>query len=161
MNRLPLVVLSLVAAACADNPAGHPGADVPDQILYGVKHSIVADGLIRSRLEADSAFLYLARGTAELHGVRAFLLDNMLRQVASVNAPEGRIELSRPVLVARGGAEIMVETGLRSLGADEIEVDLEANTVTVNGPATLVEAGRSRSVERFRGNLELQAAQPR
>jgi hypothetical protein len=155
MNRLLLVVASL-AAACGNNPAAPPAVEVPDQILYGVRHSIVADGLIRSHVEADSALLYLSRGSAELHGVRAVLLDTMLRPVATVNAPKGRIELTRPVLIAREGPEISVDIASRSLEADEIEVDLAANSITTSGPATLVDAGSSRSVEGFRGSLELQ-----
>jgi hypothetical protein len=160
MNRLLLVVTSFAVVACADNPAAVSRTEVPDQVLYGVKHSIVADGLIRSRVDADSASLYLARGIAELHGVRAVLLDTSLREVATVNAPEGWIELSRPVLVARGGVEIASETALRSLEADEVEVDRAASTITVNGPAIFAEAGSPRPVNGFRGTLDLRATAP-
>src|SRR5512134_3083643 len=50
-------------------------ADSADQVLEGFAHYVTADGVRKSRIEADSAWFYEATQSATLHNVRITFFD--------------------------------------------------------------------------------------
>lgn len=119
----------------------------------------MADGLVRSRIEADSVHLFGQRGAVEMHGVRAVLLSPALEEVARVTAERAALELTVPVIRVRGRVELSTTDLARRIQAEEaeVEIDLRANTVMAAGRTTLFDGSSSRELDAFTGDLRLRS----
>ena len=72
-------VTAFSALACED-PGVKPtttvqAADSADQVLEGFSHYVTNEGILRSRVEADTAFFYEATQITELHKVKVVFFD--------------------------------------------------------------------------------------
>jgi hypothetical protein len=163
LGRVPQIGLAVASClallACSPNPAAPLGQGEPDQILYGVRHSLMWDGLVRSRIDADSVHLFSERGAVRLHGVRAVLLSPTLEEVVRVSADQADLELAGHVMRVRGHVELSTTDLARRIETEEgeVEIDLHANTVNVSGPSRMLESSSARELDSFRGDLRLRS----
>lgn len=74
VHRLALTVWLAIGIACdgVEGPAAQVTvADSADEVVYGVVHNVTIDGVLRVRVEADTAYFYEGSQSAELKQVRA------------------------------------------------------------------------------------------
>ena len=78
LRRASWVVLAALGA-CEQRgvqpSATMAAADSADQVLEGFAHHVTADGIRKSRIEADTAWFYEATQSATLHNVRITFYD--------------------------------------------------------------------------------------
>ena len=78
-GRLVLVAACALDAACesggARPTATVQAADTADQVLEGFSHYVTAEGVRKSRIQADTAYFYEATQLAMLRNLRATFYD--------------------------------------------------------------------------------------
>jgi LPS export ABC transporter protein LptC len=101
---------ALSALACED-PGVRPTAtvqapDSADQVLEGFSHFVTNDGILRSRVEADTAFFYEPTQITELRKVKVVFFDIKGAESSTLTAKrgiyrwqDGSMEASRDVVV--------------------------------------------------------------
>ncbi|MEK6596704.1 MAG: hypothetical protein AABY91_00115, partial [Gemmatimonadota bacterium] len=107
--KTPLAVMlagALLGAACQEQGvepvAQLVSADSADQVMEGMTTSIVADGIRRSVVSADTSFLYQNRQIADMRRVTAYFFDNQGNQTSILTSRTGVYEVARGTLEARG-----------------------------------------------------------
>jgi LPS export ABC transporter protein LptC len=80
--------------------------DSADQVLEGFSHFVTNDGILRSRVEADTAFFYEPTQITELHNVKVVFFDIKGAESSTLTAKrgiyrwqDGSMEASRNVVV--------------------------------------------------------------
>jgi len=100
------IVLALTLAACSDSirPAGTVAlpSDSADQLVFGLNHQVTVDGVLRTRLRADTAFLYQTTQNARLHGLTVTFYSPEGRETSTLTAREGTYEWRTGDMEARG-----------------------------------------------------------
>lgn len=108
-----LVVLT--GAVGCERTAGPPttvaGADSADQVLFGLSHNMTLDGVLRVRLEADTAFFYDATQTAELYGVKVEFLSPEGKLTTTLTSVEGTYFWRTGDMEARGSVVAVTPDG--------------------------------------------------
>jgi LPS export ABC transporter protein LptC len=134
--RRTLVVLSLAvgAAACQEKgvePVVQLGVvDSADQVMDHMTTSIVADGVRRSVVTADTAYLYQNRQVAEMRVVVAHFFDNQGNQTSILTSRTGVYEVSRGTLEARGSVIVTATDGSgRKLTTEHLVYDKAMNQI--------------------------------
>ena len=100
-----LALLAIISAACTE-PGVRPtntvqAADSADQILFKIQHYVTQDGVKRSLVEADTAYMYEPSQTAELRGVRVTFYNNIGAESSELTAREGTYLWQTGEMVAR------------------------------------------------------------
>ncbi len=100
-----VLVIGGVVAAC-DPGAGPPttvlAADSADQVLFGLELNLTIDGVLRVRLQADTAFFYDPTQSAELYGVTVEFLTPEGRLSTTLTSREGTFYWRSGDMQARG-----------------------------------------------------------
>jgi hypothetical protein len=82
----------LVSLACNNGvrpTATITAADTADQVLVNMTHYVTHDGVVRARVEADTAFFYQPVQHAEMRTVRITFYDTDGRATSTMSAREG------------------------------------------------------------------------
>jgi hypothetical protein len=154
-----MAAVAWLISACTGNPAAPPPGDVPDQVMFGVRHMMTADGVARARIEADSAYLFVERGVLELHGVSGSLIEPPASTaVATLQAPRGEVDLAANILVARGGVEVVGTVSGISMESEEIVVDPRAVLVYTRTAARIRQGTAAREADRYTADFHLRPA---
>lgn len=106
----------VVAAACSD--AGEPptrlaAPDSADQVLYGMTHNVTIDGVLRARLDADTAYVYQNSQTASLLGVRVEFLSPRGTVSSTITGDSGTYDFRGRDMEARGNVVAVTPDGRR------------------------------------------------
>lgn len=112
---LSAVVLA-VAAACSgmeQPPTARTGADSADQVGYGVTHYLMADGIRRMRLVADSVYAYVGPQRHELFGITVTFFDPSGVETSTLTAEEGTYDWRTGNMEARGNVVTISPDGRR------------------------------------------------
>lgn len=109
-------VMLFVTAACSD--AGEPptrlaAPDSADQVLYGMTHNVTIDGVLRARLDADTAYVYQNSQTADLVGVRVEFLSPRGTVSSTITADSGTYDFRGRDMEARGNVVAVTPDGRR------------------------------------------------
>ena len=67
-------------------------ADSADQVVYGLVHNVTADGVLRARIEADTAYFYEATQVAELRQLTAVFFSSQGAVSSTITSAEGTYE---------------------------------------------------------------------
>lgn len=114
---LGLVLIGSVVALGCERSAGPPttvmGADSADQVLFGLAHNLTIDGVLRVRLEADTAFFYDATQTAELFGVKVEFLSPEGKLTTTLTSRDGTYFWRTGDMEARGNVVAVTPDGRR------------------------------------------------
>src|SRR5215218_11347442 len=90
--RLGLFI-ALVLTACEDTGVRPTttvqASDSADQVLEGFSHYVTNEGVLRSRVEADTAFFYEATQVTELHKVKVVFFDLKGAESSTLTAQRG------------------------------------------------------------------------
>ena len=114
-SLLGLVALISSFAACADQGVQPltrlTEADSADQFLEGMTTVILGDGVRRSVVSADTAYIYQSRQIAELRGVRAQFYNVQGIMTSVLTSRDGLYEINRGTLRATGNVIVTMADG--------------------------------------------------
>src|SRR5687768_15362851 len=85
---------SAISALACEDPGVKPtttvqAADSADQVLEGFSHYVTNEGILRSRVEADTAFFYEPTQVTELHNVKVVFFDIKGAESSTLTAKRG------------------------------------------------------------------------
>lgn len=95
--------MALVACGGMDTPPTMTVVnDSADQVLYGLKHNLTSDGVLRAHLEADTAYFYQASQRADLRGVKVIFYSPDGVQTSTLTSDSGTYDWRTGDMEARG-----------------------------------------------------------
>lgn len=135
MRALSLLLGAAVALAACRDQAVEPvlqtvTADSADQVLEGMETWIVGNGVRRSVVLADTAYLYQNRQVADMRGVTAYMFDNQGNQTSIVTSTTGIYHVAIGTLEARGDVVVTATDGSgRTLTTEHLIYDKNLNQI--------------------------------
>ncbi|MEZ4589365.1 MAG: LPS export ABC transporter periplasmic protein LptC [Gemmatimonadales bacterium] len=117
MRRLIWPLGFAAALGCVD--AGvRPGltvtvVDSADQVIIGMATRDYVDGVYRTQVLADTAYVYQARGVMDLRNMKAHFFDEQGNQTATLTARFGIYTTTNGSLDARGAVDVVSTDGKR------------------------------------------------
>lgn len=128
-----------MAAACGEEGAQPSrtltAADTADQILEKMAHVITVEGVRRTRVLADTAYLYEQTQIARLKVVKVTFYDENGMETSTVAADSGRYLMNEGSMVAWGNVFATTPDG-RRLRSSELKYDATAHTISSDQPFT-------------------------
>lgn len=141
------VAFALVVAACDDGvrpPTAEVAADTADQVIYGLVHVLTDDGVLRARLEADTAYYYEKSQVAEMTGVKVTFYSTQGAISSVLTAREGTYRWRTGNMEARQNVVAVTPDG-RRLTTSILEYRRSDNQI--NGSAPFVFDSPDRHLE--------------
>ena len=108
-------------------------SDTADQVLYSMEHYITDQGVRRSKVEADTAYIYQATQTAEMRGVRVTFYDPNGNVTSTVTADSGTYLIRDGSMHARGNVVAVTPDG-RTLRSAELKYDSRKQEISSDKP---------------------------
>ena len=145
MRRLLLVMIALTVSIACRNDAVRPpvtqtAADSADQILFGLMHYVTEEGVKRSLVEADTAYLYDQSQTAELKKVKVTFYDENGAVSSVLTANEGTYFQQSGGMTARGNVIGTAPDG-RTLRTTELRYEPNSKKVSTDKTFTFMRNG--------------------
>jgi LPS export ABC transporter protein LptC len=135
--RFGFAALLLTAAACADQgakpPSGTAEADTADQVLIGMSHHIVEDGLRKIVVDADTAYIYEASHLTDLRVVTVIFFTAEGDTSSVVTADRGQYRMQAGTMQATGHVVARTPDG-HVLHTEAMNYDRATNTISSNVP---------------------------
>jgi LPS export ABC transporter protein LptC len=139
-----LLVAIAMSAACREDgvkpPVTQTAADSADQILFGLMHYVTEEGVKRSLVEADTAYLYDATQTAELKKVKVTFYDQDGAVSSVLTANEGTYFQQTGGMTARGNVIGTAPDG-RTLRTTELKYEPNSRKVSTDKTFTFMRNG--------------------
>lgn len=138
-----LTVLTVLTACRNDAvrpPVTQTAADSADQILFGLMHYVTEEGVKRSLVEADTAYLYDQSQTAELKQVKVTFYDENGAVSSVLTANEGTYFQQSGGMTARGNVIGTAPDG-RTLRTTELRYEPNSKKVSTDKTFTFMRNG--------------------
>ena len=136
--------ISMMLGACQDEgvrpPITQTAADSADQILFGLFHHVTEDGLRKSLVEADTAYIFDATQTAELKKLKVTFYDENGAVSSILTADEGTYFQQTGGMTARGNVVGTAPDG-RTLRTTELKYDPNSEKVSTDKQFTFLRNG--------------------
>jgi LPS export ABC transporter protein LptC len=153
-RRAILSVLSAVsvfsALSCEDTGVRPTttvqASDSADQVLEGFSHYVTNNGILRSRVEADTAFFFEPTQMNELHHVKIVFFDVKGAESSTLTAKRGTYRWQDGSMQATGNVVVVSPDG-RRLVTDMLKYDNATNTILTDRHFTF-----DRGEEHLEGN---------
>ncbi|HEX6434677.1 MAG TPA: LPS export ABC transporter periplasmic protein LptC [Gemmatimonadales bacterium] len=151
---LPLLLASMLVlgsiAGCED-PGVKPTttvqtADSADQVLEGFSHYVTNEGILRSRVEADTAFFYEPTQVTELHNVKVVFFDIKGAESSTLTARRGTYRWQDGSMEATGKVVVVSPDG-RRLATEALRYENATNLIVTDKHFTF-----DRGEEHLEGN---------
>ena len=141
-----LAAAALVALAACKDDAVRPtttvtAADTADQVLTQMEHLITSDGVRRTKVVADTAYLYEASQLARLKIVTVTFFDSYGNISSTVTADSGLYEMRTGSMKSWGHVVAKTPDG-RTLRSAELMYDSRQQTIASDKPFTFDRAGQ-------------------
>ncbi|HEX5385402.1 MAG TPA: LPS export ABC transporter periplasmic protein LptC [Gemmatimonadales bacterium] len=129
--------LAIGVSACGEAGA-RPTAtltavDSADQVLQGFSHYVTSDGIRRTRIDADTAYLYEASQKASLRGVRSTFYDTKGAETSRLTADRGTYAWQDGSMDAEGHVVVTTPDG-RRLETEALKFDNKQNRISTDKP---------------------------
>jgi LPS export ABC transporter protein LptC len=125
--------------ACKDDairpPVTASAADSADQVLEGMEHLITTDGVKRTKVVADTAYLYEATQLARLKIVTTTFFDGNGNETSTVTSDSGTYQMRDGGMNAWGHVVAKTPDG-RTLRSDELKYDPRSKQISSDRPFT-------------------------
>jgi LPS export ABC transporter protein LptC len=121
-------------------------SDTADQVLEGFSHYVTAEGIRRSRVEADTAFFYEATQVTELHKVKVTFFDIKGAESSTLTARRGTYRWQDGSMESTGDVVVVAPDG-RRLATQTLRYDNTTNTILTDKHFTF-----DRGTEHLEGN---------
>lgn len=103
-------------------------ADTADQVLEGFSHYVTNNGVLRSRVEADTAFFFEANQLNELHNVKVVFFDLKGAESSTLTARRGSYRWQDGSMEASGNVLVVSPDG-RRLATEVLKYNNASNTI--------------------------------
>ena len=139
-RRAALFAFGVAAVAGAAAGCGSGGArptatvqaaDTADQVIEGFSHYVTADGIRKSRVEADTAYFYEASQLAVLRHLRATFYDPRGAESSTLTADRGTYRWQDGSMDAQGSVVVTGSDG-RQLKAETLKFDPKKNEISTD-----------------------------
>ena len=130
---LLLDVVLLTSLACNNDvrpTATVTAADTADQMLIDMNHFITGDGVVRARVQADTAYFYQASQAAELRNVHITFYDADGREGSTMTAREGTYHWASGDMEGRGNVVVVGASDGRTLRSEVMRYRQQSNEVS-------------------------------
>ncbi len=128
---------ALTLAACQDDairpPISAVAPDSADQVLEGMEHLITTDGVRRTRVIADTAFLYESTNLARLKVVKVTFYDANGNERSTVTSDSGLYHM-RDGSMSAWGHVVAVTPDNRRLQSAELKYDSRSKQISSDKP---------------------------
>jgi LPS export ABC transporter protein LptC len=153
-RRIPrsvISVLSFLSVLSCEDPGVKPtatvqAADSADQVLEGFSHYVTNEGILRSRVEADTAFFYEPTQVTELHKVKVVFFDVKGAESSTLTARRGTYRWQDGSMEATGDVVVVSPDG-RRLASDVLRYENATNLIVTDRHFTF-----DRGEEHLEGN---------
>jgi LPS export ABC transporter protein LptC len=130
-----LSVVSVLSVACEESGARPTttvqAPDSADQVLEGFSHFVTRDGILRSRVEADTAYFYEPTQITDLKNVRVVFFDVRGEEGSTLTAKGGTYRWQDGSMEAKGSVLVVSPDG-RRLKTETLKYDNPSNTISTN-----------------------------
>jgi LPS export ABC transporter protein LptC len=145
--RRPAELVSMAAAlltgmflpACKDDairpPVSISAADTADQVLGNMEHLITLDGVRRTKVLADTAYLYDATNLARLKVVTVTFYDANGGETSTVTSDSGMYQMRDGSMQAWSNVVAKTPDG-RTLRSEELKYDARSKQISSDKPFT-------------------------
>jgi LPS export ABC transporter protein LptC len=118
LRAAALSALTAFFALACEDPGVKPTttvqtADSADQVLEGFSHYVTNEGVLRSRVEADTAFFYEATQVTELHKLKVVFFDVKGAESSTLTAQRGTYRWQDGSMQASGNVVVVSPDGRR------------------------------------------------
>jgi LPS export ABC transporter protein LptC len=147
-----LTSFALTSFACSSGvrpTATVTAADTADQVLVDMTTYITNEGVVRARVQADSAFFYQATQTAELRKVHITFYDTDGNETSTMTANEGTYHWATGDMEGRGHCVVVGAGDGRTLRTEVMRYRQATNQVTSDQPFVFDGPGRHIEGEGF------------
>ncbi|HET8650901.1 MAG TPA: LPS export ABC transporter periplasmic protein LptC [Gemmatimonadales bacterium] len=139
IRQLAVAALVIALAACSQDGA-RPTAtisavDTADQVLVGFSHYVTRNGIRRSLVEADTAFVYEPTQTTEMYHVRAVFYDDAGAIASTMTARKAVYHVQTGSMDAEGNVVVATPDG-RRLASERLSYDKAADQLSTDAPFT-------------------------
>ena len=89
------MLIATALSACADAgkpPIGETPGDTADQVIFGLNHQLTIDGPVRTRLLADTAYLFQLSQTSQLKNIKVTFYTAEGRESSTLTARRGKYD---------------------------------------------------------------------
>ena len=107
--------------------------DTADQVLYGMEHYVTDQGLRRSLVEADTAYVYQNTQMVEMRGVKVTFYNPSGEVTSTVTADSGTYLTRDGSMSARGNVVAVTPDG-RTLRSQELKYDSRSRKISSDKP---------------------------
>lgn len=164
----PLVLLALALAAAGCRPptteaegkakAADPVESSADQIFYGLRHKVTAEGVRKADLFSDTAFTRPNDPKVQLRGVRLSFFDATGAQNGTLTSRTGEYDMNGGEMIARGNAVLVLQEkdGPRTVRTDELHYDQKADRVWSDKQTTVEQNGKTITSQTFTSDTRFQ-----
>ncbi len=119
----------------------NPMADSADQIMFGVNTYLTDQGLMKARVEADTAYMFEDNNRVELRTLRMTFFTSTGERNAVLTSREGTYNTRLNQADARGNVILVSEDG-RRLETEQLRYSQIQNTVSSDSQFVLTEPAR-------------------
>ena len=141
---------AILATACEDSGVRPTttvqAADSADQVLEGFSHYVTNEGILRSRVEADTAFFYEPTQITELRKIKVVFFDIKGAESSTLTAQRGVYRWQDGSMEARGNVVVVSPDG-RRLATELLKYDNATNLISTDRHFTF-----DRGEEHLEGN---------
>ncbi|HTS87816.1 MAG TPA: LPS export ABC transporter periplasmic protein LptC [Gemmatimonadales bacterium] len=124
-------------AGCREDTMHPPvtvtAADTADQVLQDMDHLITTDGVRRTRVLADTAYIYESSQLARLKGVKVTFFDANGTETSTVTSDSGLYEMRDGSMNAWGHV-VAVTPDNRRLTSEELKYDARTRKISSDQP---------------------------
>jgi LPS export ABC transporter protein LptC len=150
-RRAILSVFSALCVLSCEDTGVRPtttvqAADSADQVLEGFSHYVTNNGILRSRVEADTAFFFESTQMNQLHNVKVVFFDVKGAESSTLTAKRGTYRWQDGSMEASGNVLVVSPDG-RRLSTEVLRYDNATNTILTDRHFTF-----DRADEHLEGN---------
>jgi LPS export ABC transporter protein LptC len=146
-----LSVFSVLSVLACEDTGVRPtttvqASDSADQVLEGFSHYVTNNGILRSRVEADTAFFFESTQMNQLRNVKVVFFDVKGAESSTLTAKRGSYRWQDGSMEASGKVVVVSPDG-RRLATEVLKYDNATNTILTDRPFTF-----DRGEEHLEGN---------
>ena len=141
-----MLCLALLAGCSGPErpPTAASPADTADQVIFGLKHQLTNDGVLRTRVEAETAYFYQASQKALMRRIKVTFYSQEGKVTSTLTAEGGLYEWRTGNMEARGHV-VAVTPDNRHLTTSVLSYDRQTGSIV--GPEAFVFDSPERHLE--------------
>jgi LPS export ABC transporter protein LptC len=132
-----LCMLVLALAACkngAQVTATQAALDSADQVLMGMTHYVTEGGVLRAKVQADTAYFFSGTQQAELRNVHVTFYDATGRPTSTLTSKEGTHHWRSGDMEARGNVVVVRDRDGGTMRTEVMDYNQARNEVSSDKP---------------------------